>query len=780
MSSRQLLGLGAVLLAVASAAWYTVGAPARGRGVEPGAATQVALTASATGTGNWVRYLLTVKNVADGTFTGDVLLIDSPENDINGTAQPTISNLNGRQLPAPPQVAAQSAYRVHVTVPSRKSRTITVIAPDSFNYAQVRSGGQVVQDATVDRAPVLPVAVLSDVEAAAEAIDRLRFDRISPRVAAFSAARTFPGTAAQLAGYATVVIDQFDTAALSAAQVGALRDFIGLGGTLVVAGGMTWRRTVTPLPVDLAPILPVATATVSLRAAARLAGSTAGELQAPIAFGSLASRARTLLTTDDGTPLAAELDYGSGRVVQLAFDPAAAPIAATSYASLTWGQAIGRSLVQLPGNVPSATTLLAPDSQFTALLPAAAQARLPAPPLVAAVLILYLLLVGPLNYLLLRRRLRRPALLWVTAPLVALAFTAGFYTVGTNLQGNLQDHELQVIKVGPGQTVNVLEYDRVLFLQRGNHKIGGARNSLVAPLTLDTFRMTGSTCERCTTELRGLPAGEEHVVSGQQPTVDERGVVYGSVRVVASSVTGHWPAGIDAHLSLQGGRIKGRVTNLGREPVTHLTLFSGSADSLRYAEVAASIPAGRSVDVDAQVQPEPTPRRAGSAAALLHATAANGIAGGGQPVLVGFTVPAPSSFTVDGQTPPAAAAAVIEQPVTLESADGQLRDFESKRLASFTGDSSTGFLDVYDVLLPPSTGPLELSYARQFASGVEIYDFAQGTFVKGTSNGSAEDPLVSVTLTPEQVRTGMVRVRLREPRIFQGASFWVDSASPAG
>lgn len=775
MNRRQLLGAAAVLLALASAAWYAVGAPSRGREVEPGGAAQVALTVSATGTGNWVRYLLTVKNVADGDFAGDVLLIDAQDmTQGNGAAPPALSNLNGRNLPRPPEVPAQSAYRVHVSVPSRKSRTITVIAPDSFNYAQVLSGGQVVQDAQVERAPALPVAVLSDLETAADAIGKLRFDRIAPRVATFGSARVFPATPLQLAGYSAVVIDQFDTAALSAAQVRALRDFVGFGGTLVLTGGSGWRRTVTPLQPDLVPIVPAATATVSLSPLAHLAGVNTGDLQALAATGTLNRAAHVLVATDDGVPLSAELEYGTGRVVQLAFDPAASPIAGSAFAGLSWGQAIGRSLASLPGNVPTAATLLAPDPQFTALLPPADDAPLPPPGVVAVVLLLYVLAAGPLNYLLLRRRLKRPALMWVTAPLVAIIFTASFYAVGTNLQGGLQDHEIQVMKVGPDQAVDLLGYHRILFLERGNHEIVGPLNALAAPLTLDTYRTTGSTCERCTNQLRGLPAGAEHVIPGHQPVVQERGVVYGSVRVVATAATTHRPAGVDAHLSFRGGRIQGTVVNISGQPIRHLTLFLGTAENLRFAEVAPALAPGATLDIDAAVRPEPTPQPPGSAWNVLRSIAAGVVAREGQPVLVGATTPIASGLRVDGKEPDGVSVAVLAQPLRLEGADASLREFQKKRLASSSGDASNGFLDVYDVLLPPTTSPLQLTFNRQFGTSVEVYDFARRAFVM--VNGDPGDPVFTTPLSADQVQAGLVRVRVREARILQGAGISVDVA----
>src|SRR5207237_8739109 len=133
---------------------------------------------------------------------------------------------------------------------------VTTIAPDDFNYAQLRVGDQVMADAPVDQTPYVSVAVRSDVENAATAIAHLKFDRFVPRVAQLVSASEFPASATLLGGYAAVVIDQFDSQTLSGAQLQAIRDFVGLGGTLVVAAGPSWRESLAPLPVDVQPIRP--------------------------------------------------------------------------------------------------------------------------------------------------------------------------------------------------------------------------------------------------------------------------------------------------------------------------------------------------------------------------------------------------------------------------------------------------------------------------------------------------------------------------------------------
>jgi hypothetical protein len=776
MSGRQLLALGAVVLALLGVVWYVVVTPSKGASVEPGAATNVEIAATATGTGNWVRYLLSVRNVGDQTFHGDVLLIDNQDQTGSiGTPAPapapapSLSRVP--RLPTPPEVAAQPAYRAHLTVPGRTTRTIAVTAPDSFNYAQVLSGSQVLADSSVEKSVMLPIAVLSDVETAARAIGGLQFDRITPRVADFASTRGFPASPLQLATYAAVVLDQVDTAALSGAQVQALRDFVGLGGTLLVTGGADWRRTLAPLPADLLPMTAQSTATVSLQPLAQLAGAAPGELSAPAAAGALRPGARELLASD-GATLAAQLEYGAGRIVELAFGPAASPVAGSPYAALAWKEGLARGLANVPGSNPAGPTVLPPDPQFTAFLPTAGDAPLPAPALVGAVLFLYVLVAAPLNYLLVYRRLRRPTLMWLTAPAIAVLFTTIFYAVGTDLQGSVQDHEIQVVKVGQGQTVNTLEYHRVLFLRRGNHEVVPAPDTLVAPLTLDTYRTTGSTCERCTTQLQGLAAGMEDVLPGAKPVVREAGVVYGSVRVIASSGIAHIPAGVGAQLSVRGGHLVGTVTNRSGSPVQALTLFASDGETMQRADVLARLPAGATAQVDAPIQAD-TSSQQSSAISVLRSVALAGIAAGNGSVLTGFTAAAPSALKVDGARPQITSLAVLQQPVQVEAADGLLRYFETRQLASSNGESGTGFQDAYDITVPRTSAPLSLKYNIDLSAEMEVYDFSLGRFVKVTpAPGNVQ---ASVGLSSTQMSAGLVRVRFREARLFQGSAVSLDT-----
>ncbi len=702
MSRRQLLGGAAILAVIATVLWYVVIAPSRGSAVEPEASVRVALSATAAGSGTWVRYLVTVKNLADGDFSGDVLLLDQDQ-DSEAAAQsgPPLTSLSRNpRIPTVPAVAGESAYQVHLTVPSRHSRTIAILAPDFFNVVEAVMGGRQLDTQVVEHAAVLPVAVLSGAPGPASALLSLRYDSLVPRVAQFSSAAELPSSALPLAGYTTIVVDQFDSASLDGAQVRALRDFVGFGGT--------------------------------------------------------------------------ELDYGAGKVVELAYDPSG-EATGSPYAALGWSQAIARGIDQPPGSAPMAATLLGADPGLTALLPAAGDAPLPPPWLLGLLLVLYLAVAGPLGYLVASRRWGRPALFWGIVPAVALTCTALFYVVGTALQGGLQDHEIQVVRVGVG-SVNVLEYHRVLFLRRGNHQIVPPANTLVAPLTLETYRTTGSTCERCTSQLGGLPSGGEHVSPSQrQPAVDESGVVYGSVRVVAASGLTQASMGLDARLAVRGGHLQGTIANRGDRPVYLLQAFSGDGQVLHRTALTDALPPGGQVTVDSALTAADQPGRGVTAeSVLLRAVAADALGPRGQVVLVGLTAPLPSRLTVDGQRPPLAGLAVLQQTVRPGAGDGSVRDLERKWLASTRGDQKTGFTDVYDLALPPPSGPLALTYNVQWSPSAEVYDWSRGAFVPVAGTPRADPAEARATLTPEQVRDGVVRVRMHESRPSWGATVWVD------
>ncbi len=784
----MLIVLGVAAVAILGAAWFAAGSPASSN--RESIPAEIAVSAVETGSGSWVRYLITVKNAGDTEFAGDVILMNrqAPAGSAAGQVAPRLPT----SIPRFPSSAPDAAYQFHLTLGARQTRTLTVIAPDRYTTVAVDQDPDraLVQEAAVDHAPYIPVAVLTGSSVVTGQLEGVHIDDYVLRLTQYVDVKTVPTSALGWAPYAAVVIDQFDAGSLTEPQRLALRDFVGQGGGLVVAGGTGWPRTLARLPPELAPLRAGGTGNADDGPVLALAARTHAAV-VPVALGDTAPGGHSIVRTPDGRPLLSELRYGTGVTVAMAFDPAVEP-GASELPPAAWTEAVGRALTHPAGGIPQASTVPGVDPTTAFEFPPLRGAALPSPWLVGPLLLGYLLLVAPVNYLMLRRRLKSPDLLWVTAPVIALVFTAGFYFTGVALQGDLTDEQLQVLKLGPNQSVAEIQYHRILFLTRGRHVIASEQPALAAPLTYDLSTADPIDCGgNCALELTGLRSGQEHVVPAQRPFVIEDGVVYGGVRIVGTAAVTRAPVAVETHLQAVGGRISGTISNRGDRPIHGLVLYSLSAGAFHRTALASLVAPHSAVQVDAPEQAwdgEPNAPLAGSnlrpdaATRLSRAVGVQALTSTGTPWLVGFTDPLPGAFKVDGATPRTDALTVFEAPAAIEKADATLTDFGSRRLASTTGGRTLGgFTDVYDLEVPVQVPPRVLAgYDKATYSSVEIYDWAAQTWRGGSWTDDPTDVgRVLAPLTPAEIlaskdgTANLVRLRVREPRVGWGSSLYL-------
>jgi len=443
----------------------------------------------------------------------------------------------------------------------------------------------------------------------------------------FDKVENLPSTALQLTGFHALVIDDFDSSTLSQAQARAIQDYVGFGGSLVITGGANWRRTLGQLPAALIPLRPDSTASAALGAVADLSGGTF-DLSAPVATGVLAPGARVVLADAAGIPLLAEVSYGAGRVVEITFDPALDPVFGTAVAGQAWTQALNRSIspsritggyaggpvpvplvVPAPGATPGATTgsgggssapvppaggfagagQLTPvptarfgpglESQVFNVLGNSPASALPPLGLLGALLVGYVILAGPANYLWLRRRRRE--LTWVTVPLIAILFTGIAYGAGSAYKGSdFIANEIQLLRVAPGGTVDATMLDALFNSRRGDFVVDAPDGSLA--VSIGQFGV--------------LPgARADHVNPGRHPSIALNDVPVWSERNVKVEATLRTGTNLEAHLSIAGLHVRGSITNRGTRVVRDLALLTVSGE---WASLAPSLAPGATVKVD--------------------------------------------------------------------------------------------------------------------------------------------------------------------------------------
>ena len=334
-----------------------------------------------------------------------------------------------------------------------------------------------------------------------------------------------------------------DSAALSTEQIEALRGWVAGGGRLVIVGGTTGASSLSAFPDALLPYRPTATTDVEPGALGTLLGELPDDATALPALTGELTEGRSLASAGDRT-VAAERAYGSGSVTIIGFDPTASWITGTSAAEGMW-----RRLLPIRA---SGGPIIGDDSQIVS-----AASQLPSlalPPIGGLIGLLgaYILLIGPINYLVLRR-LDRREWAWVTMPILIVAFAAGAYGFGSLLRGSdLIVNEVAIVRGSPGATEGTAQvYLGVFSPSRGTYQLRVPGGALLSSPTNGNFEGNGT-------------AATLDVLQGDPARVRDLGVGFGSLRTVRAETAVDVPL-VQAQLRLENGRLKGTVTNASNE-----------------------------------------------------------------------------------------------------------------------------------------------------------------------------------------------------------------------
>lgn len=225
-----------------------------------------------------------------------------------------------------------------------------------------------------------------------------------------------------------LIIDDTDTGRLTAAQRAALRAWVESGGQLVVSGGAGGPKTAT----GVADLLPVSvngvTSLADLPALSEAAGEPFGAAGPYVVTTSVVDGGEVWLE-QDGLPLAATRALGRGAVTFLALDPKAAPLSGWPGAEIIWSRIAANTPVQPPWGHPITEGYAAVQS-----VSSIAGLSLPSFGQLFFFLVIYVLIIGPIHFLVLRR-LKRRELAWITTPALVLLFSALTFLTGFRTRG---------------------------------------------------------------------------------------------------------------------------------------------------------------------------------------------------------------------------------------------------------------------------------------------------------------------------------------------------------
>jgi hypothetical protein len=371
-----------------------------------------------------------------------------------------------------------------------------------------------------------------------------------------------------------------DTSSLTVAQGEALRAWVEAGGRLLIGGGTAAHRTMVGLPESLRPV------TLDETAEPPALGTLADFVNEPILVPGPflvtwpAEHQGLDIINQDGRALLVQQPMGQGWVSYLALDPAASPFDAWTGTLPFWTKLLESNSILIddtPAHIQEAAQMNNPLRDMPAL-------DLPSINSLALLLGLYILIVGPVNYLLLRR-LRLLAWAWVTIPILTLAFSIGGFRLGYALRGaDVIVKQISVLPLSPGAShLPARTYIGLFSPSSTTYDVQVGGNALVSRLSPE--------------------GGSLNVIQEKTALVQDLSVGQWTMEgLQAQTWTDDETLNLDATLSFKDGQVQGTIRNNLERPLRDAILLAGS----RYARLG-DLDAGKETTVEAVLQSADNP-----------------------------------------------------------------------------------------------------------------------------------------------------------------------------
>ena len=352
-----------------------------------------------------------------------------------------------------------------------------------------------------------------------------------------------------------LILNDVDTTFLSSEQRRALETWVAHGGHLIVGGGAGAARTVSgltdPSTGSGRGLLPVtvggARSVDDLWALGEQFGAALST--GPYAVSEVVLGDGEALIEQGDLVLLARRVYGTGRVDFLAFDAGLNPFVRWDDNSRLWENIVGTRVV--------GARRLAVRNGYNArdAVNAIPGLKLPSTLQILAFMLVYTLLIGPVNYVVLRK-LDRRELAWLTIPVLIAGFTGCAYLTGFQVRGTVAIvHRLAAVYVPQEAGVGRVSQVVGLFSPRRTNYDVRAMDAQVREISDSYYGGPTGQRLRVLEEADGVTvAGLRVDVGGIQPFVAEGYVnappVEADPKLIGDTAGGLWLEGMARNGSL--------------------------------------------------------------------------------------------------------------------------------------------------------------------------------------------------------------------------------------
>lgn len=454
-----------------------------------------------------------------------------------------------------------NTFTAPVSLPSGARKLVPLyVLPNNFSRVldvQLFSGDQLMASQKVSVRPQLNlsyfVGIVAPQRGALSMLSGLATPGVErPKVLVDIALEELPERWEGLASFDLLIINDTDTSKLTPAQAGALQSWLEKGGRLVLGGGSGAGAVLAGIPEGMLPVALEGSQEVQqsdLDGLSRWAQAPQINAPGPFVAAQAAPRDWVVLASAGSLPLVVERGVGSGRVFFSALDLAAPPFDGWPGTQQFWYEIAGK-YGGYNNNMPQDSSVRQMrSSSFYGAVSNIPSLALPSIQGLSILLVLYILLVGPVNYFILRRA-RRLHLAWVTIPAITLAFTGGAFGLGYLMRGNdLILNKVAVVEIPSSGPALVSSYVGLFSPRQQSYSVEVQGSGLVSP---------GDT-----TGYYGMDTGGQEMTFVQGRPSLVKGITVNQWAMQRFTVEDTWPelGRLTGRVEIQGDVLRGTVKN---------------------------------------------------------------------------------------------------------------------------------------------------------------------------------------------------------------------------
>ncbi|MGD8821572.1 MAG: hypothetical protein PVG63_00590 [Anaerolineales bacterium] len=376
-----------------------------------------------------------------------------------------------------------------------------------------------------------------------------------------------------LASFDALIINDTDTSGLTPPQLEALSMWVERGGRLVLGGGAGAQQTLAGFETDMVPFAPTGVRQVDpMPALAAFAGAEANPSSRPVSLVDGEVLDGSILASAEGYSMVIEQALGRGYIDVITIDVAGAPFSEWLGTTSFWERLLTPGSLYPTNAPPDMSPRQIMSNAIVYPLTNMPSLDLPSVRGLGITLIAYILLVGPVNYLVLRR-LKRLHFAWLTIPGLTIAFTIGAFSLSYIMRGSdLLLNKISILVMHPNQSMHVSSYLGLFSPAQQRYEVEVEGGGLIGPFSVqyDPWQFSG-----------GLSVPDGVFVQGDPAHV--RGLPIEQWSMQSFMTEGRWDqlGEVASDLTILGNQVSGWIENRTGEVIesAHL-VFMGTVQTL--------------------------------------------------------------------------------------------------------------------------------------------------------------------------------------------------------